>query len=635
MSIPSADAGELVRAAWAAYARDEPHAAASLAREALAADPAHGDALGALGYFLHAARRFADAAEIFRSLADLQPDEPAHRMNLGTALRCDGRFDEALKAYAGAAALGDRSADFFYNVGLTHIDRRDYESGRAVLADAVSLAPNDAEIRYHFALCCYERLRTAEALAALDHWEDLAGLTPDLTADLGLLLMKLGEAERAEAAIRRAVADPAGDSSAHPLLTLVQLLERTNRLEEAGMSLAQLSAHPAAHRLDAEITLITAQLAQRSGNHEAACAGFRKLLQECREFELRHLLEFPLAKSLDALRRYDEAFATLRDAHRSQAALLKLTAPILTARGAPSMIITRFGCDPEDVAGWSDPEAPTLEESPVFIVAFPRSGTTLLELTLDAHPGLVSMDEQPFVQAALDDLIAEGAAYPERMAALSPVQLAAIRSRYWERARTKVTLRPGRRLVDKNPLNILRLPVIRRLFPQAPIILAVRHPCDVLLSCFMQHFRTPDFALLCNDLETLALGYRRTFDFWYRQAALLAPRVLELRYESFTAEFAAEVRRVLDFLQLPWDDAVLRPEENARDKRFISTPSYSQVIEPVHRKAVDRWRAYEAHLAPMQPALAPYLERWGYSGLGSGAAGLASVAAGRGSSNIK
>jgi tetratricopeptide (TPR) repeat protein len=649
MNTAAPDAGELVRAAWEAFARDEPHAAESLARDALVVGPGDVDALAALGFFLHTARRFAEAAEIFRSLADLQPQEPGHRMNLGTALRCAGRLDEALKAYAGAAALGARTADFFYNVGLTHIDRRDYESGRAVLADATLLAPDDAEIRYHHALCCYERLRTAEALTALEQWETLAGLTPDLTADIGLLLMKLGDAERAEAAIRRAVADtggtstsgaagstsaPSGGSSAHSLLTLVQLLERTNRLEEAGERLAQLTAHPAAHRLDAEITLITAQLAQRSGDHEAACAGFRKLLQECREFELRHLLEFPLAKSLDALQRYDEAFATLRDAHRSQAALLKMTAPILTARGAPSMVITRFGCDPEDVAGWSDPGAPPLEESPVFIVAFPRSGTTLLELTLDAHPGLESMDEQPFVQAALDDLLAEGAAYPERMAALTPVQLAAIRSRYWERVRTKVALESGRRLVDKNPLNILRLPVIRRLFPQAPIILAVRHPFDVLLSCFMQHFRTPDFALLCADLETLALGYRRTFDFWYRQAELLAPRVLELRYESFTADFAAEVGRVLEFLQLPWDDAVLRPQENAREKRFISTPSYSQVIEPVHRKAVDRWRAYEAHLAPMQPALAPYLERWGYSGLEPVAAGRGSDA-GLGSSNIK
>lgn len=628
MNSPSVDAGELVRAAWEAFTRNQPQTAESLVRDALAVDAEHIEALGALGYFLHAGRRFGEAADVFRMLGDLQPQEPAHRMNLGTALRCAGRFDDALKAYAGAAALGLRSVDFFYNVGLTHIDRRDYESGRAVLADAVALAPDDAEIRYHYASCCYERLRTADALTALEHWDNLSGLTPELVADIGLLLMKLGDAGRAEVALRRAVdAAPGTDASPHALLSLIQMLERTNHLEEAGVRLAQLSSHSGAHQISSELTLITAQLAQRSGDHEAACAGFRKLMAECREFELKHLLEFPLAKSLDALARYDEAFAALSDAHRSQVELLKMTAPILSARGAPSMMITRFGCDPEDVAGWSDPGAPPLEKSPVFIVAFPRSGTTLLELTLDAHPGLVSMDEQPFVQAALDDLIAAGATYPERMAALSPAQLESTRARYWERARTKADLGSGR-LVDKNPLNILRLPAIRRIFPHAPIILAVRHPYDVLLSCFMQHFRTPDFALLCADLGTLALGYRRTFDFWYQQVALLAPRVLELRYESFTADFATEIRSVLAFLELPWDDAVLRPQENARDKPFISTPSYSQVIEPVNRKGVDRWRAYQTHLAPLEPALAPYLERWGYAGAELSVGGL-------GSSNIK
>ena len=619
MSAPFTNADELLRAAWQAFELDQCDAAERWARDALATDAANVDALNALGYFLHADRRFSEAADIFRTLVELQRGEPAHRMNLGTALRCAGQLDEALTAYAAAAVLGDRSADFYYNVGLTHIDRRDYESGRAVLADAMALTPDDAEIRYYYAVCCYERLQTADALGALEHWDNLSGLTPNLIADIGLLLMKLGDAKRAEAAIRRAVEAPgaAPAADAHPLLTLVQLLERTNRLDEAGVRLQQLSSHSGAPKLGSELTLITAQLAQRSGDHEGACRAFRKLLAECLEFELRHLLEFPLAKSLDALGRYDEAFATLSDAHRSQAALLKMTAPILSARGAPSMMITRFGCDQEDVDGWADPHAPPLEKSPVFIVAFPRSGTTLLELTLDAHPELVSMDEQPFIQAALDDLISAGAAYPERMAALSLAQLDSIRSRYWDRVQSKADLGSGRRLVDKNPLNILRLPVIRRLFPRAPIILAVRHPYDVLLSCFMQHFRTPDFALLCADLGTLALGYRRTFDFWYKQVAVLRPFALELRYEIFTADLEGQMHNVLGFLQLPWDDAVLRPQENARDKRFISTPSYSQVIEPVHRRAVNRWRAYETYLAHLDSDLSPYLKRWDYAGFGS------------------
>jgi hypothetical protein len=178
--------------------------------------------------------------------------------------------------------------------------------------------------------------------------------------------------------------------------------------------------------------------------------------------------------------------------------------------------------------------------------------------------------------------------------------------------RKKVELAPGQRLVDKNPLNLLRLPVIRRVFPNSRIIVAVRHPCDVLLSCYMQHFRAPEFALLCNDLETMAAGYRRSFDFWYQQAGLLHPAVREVRYESFVSDFQSEIRGIVDFLELPWNDAVLTPAQRAQAKGFISTPSYSQVVQPINRKSVGRWRPYERHLAPVLADVRPYLERWGY-----------------------
>jgi Flp pilus assembly protein TadD len=610
MNRPASNPIELVQSAWVALGRNETSRAEALCREALALDPSHIEALGSLGFLLHLARRYAEAEEVFLKLIDLQPAEPEYWSSLGTSLRCGGKLDEALSAYAQAAARGARSGNFFFNVGLTHIDRRDYESGRLVLEQAVGLAPDDAEIRYHYALCCYERLLTDDALTALEHWDNLSGLTPQITADIGLMLMKLGAPEHAETAIRRAVAEAGGEPQ--PLLTLIQILERTNRLEEAAQRMPQLLANPSAHTLGTELTLMRAQLAQRASDHVTAVALFTELLTDCKELHLAHMLQFPLAKSLDALRRHDEAFDTLLAAHWSQIELLRMTSPVLIARGVPAMTITRFGCDPVDVAAWEDSGAPPLEQSPVFIVAFPRSGTTLLELTLDSHPLLASMDEQPFVQNALDDLVSEGASYPERMASLTAAQLAAVRAKYWARSRGHVTLRSGQRLVDKNPLNILRLPVIRRLFPHAPVILAVRHPCDVILSCYMQHFRTPDFALLCSDLNALAIGYRRTFDFWYEQKRLLQPKSLELRYETFIDNFQEQTRGILEFLELPWNDAVLRPQETARVKGFISTPSYSQVIEPVHKKAVGRWRPYARHFAPVLPILEPYMERWGY-----------------------
>ena len=232
---------------------------------------------------------------------------------------------------------------------------------------------------------------------------------------------------------------------------------------------------------------------------------------------------------------------------------------------------------------------------------------------LDAHPLLRSMDEQPFLQNAIDRMESFGVRYPDQLGALTPPQLEQARGHYWSLVAAKVRLQPGQRLVDKNPLNLLRLPAIRRLFPRAHVILAIRHPCDVVLSCYMQHFRAPDFALLCRDLPTLARGYRRAFDFWYGQAQLLRPACLELRYESFVADFAAQARAVAEFLGLPWDEAMLDPGRHARARGFISTPSYSQVVQPVNTGAVDRWRRYAAYFGEALAELEPYLRRWNYA----------------------
>jgi tetratricopeptide (TPR) repeat protein len=606
----SGEADTLVGDAIASLDAGQPQEAEMLCRRALTLQPRHRGALGVLGVVLHGAARYGEAEQVFLELTEAQPDDPVQWMNLGTARRGLGNPDAALAAYARAAELGAASDDFYYNLGLTHLDRKDFESALAVFKRARQLAPEDAEIRYQYAHACYECLRAEQAIEALAGWKSLHGLTSELVARIGNLLMNLGAAEQAEEALRAALADGATDPGTS--VTLVKMLERTNRVSEARTILEQALTDRDTAGFEGGLALARATLAQRDGDDELAVRLLRQVLGECRDFDRRQYQLFPLAKSLDALGRHEEAFETLQEAHRSQLAHLQMAHPLLTVRSAPTLVITEYGCDPVDVATWSDSDAPPVEASPVFIVAFPRSGTTLLELTLDAHPELQSMDEQPFLQNALEDLTAQGIRYPMQLGRLDASQLESVRRRYWERVRSKVTLARGQRLVDKNPLNLLRLPVIRRIFPNSRIIVAVRHPCDVLLSCYMQHFRAPEFALLCNDLETMAAGYRRSFDFWYQQAELLRPAMREVRYESFVADFQNEVRGIVDFLELPWNDSLLAPAQRAREKGFISTPSYSQVVQPINRKSVGRWRAYERHLAPVLPYVQPYLERWGY-----------------------
>jgi tetratricopeptide (TPR) repeat protein len=601
---------QLVEQAVRLFQAGKALAAEASCREAIALDPRHVDARLMLAAALHAQSRYGEAEEIYRQFTAEQPAEPSHWANLGLMRRLGGRHDAALAAYARALELEPLTADLAYNLGLLHVDRKDYVSAASILARAVELAPEDAEIRFEYANACNLGLDTAKAAEALRDWQSLDGVDVDLAAKIAQLLVNLGEQDVAAPALQF-VAERADDSPRAALL-LVGILERTNRLDEARVLLDRVAAGPHAGEFGAEITQAEAQLAAREGRHEAAAKLYRQIVARTESFAEQHFQLFPLAKSLDALDRTDEAWETLSQAHGSQVASLEMTAPALLLRGAHVMEITRYGVDRADVAAWSHDGAPAADASPIFIVAFPRSGTTLLELMLDAHPDLRSMDEQPFLQNALDDLMAAGARYPSGLAALTPAQLAEVREGYWRRVRDKVALAPGQRLVDKNPLNLLRLPVIARLFPHSRVVLAVRDPRDVLLSCYLQHFRAPDFALLCRDLPTLALGYRRAFDFWYAQQEILRVPSIELRYESFVADVPGEVRRLADFLGLPWHDALLAPAEHARSKGFISTPSYSQVVQPVNTRSVGRWSRYAAHFEPTREMLEPYLTRWGY-----------------------
>jgi tetratricopeptide (TPR) repeat protein len=585
--------------------------AAELAcRTALSVTSRHTSASTILGAVLMAQGRHAEAKSVFSDLLEREPAAVSHWVNLGLARRGLREFDAALAAFTRAAELGTTDPDFYFNVGLTHMDRGDFESARSVLDRARQLDPRDAEIQLRYADACYRSLQNDAAIAAVADWRSFDAQSAPILALTAQLLVNLGQQQEGELALDAALSDPRADAAT--LLTGIEIAERTNRLELAQALLARLENEPRTAAIDEDLLATRARLAQHAGDHAASERLYNQALLGGSDTATKFMKLFPLAQSLDALGRYGEALDTLRAAHASQLEYLRRVSPALVLTGAPPMLITRETCDPADVAAWQD-QAPSIEDSPIFIVAFPRSGTTLLELTLDAHPQMQSMDEQPFIQNALEDIQELSIDYPRQLARLSANDLAELRAAYWRRVSSKIDLRPGARLVDKNPLNILRLPVIRRLFPNAPVLLGVRHPCDVILSCYMQQFRAPEFALLCNSPQTLARGYMRTMDFWTSQSEILKPYTLEVRYEALVADFEREVRGIMDFLHLRWDDSVLEPGQHARRKGYISTPSYSQVVRPIYTKSVDRWRHYAPLFEPILASLQPQLERWNYA----------------------
>ncbi len=605
------DAEQLASLAIDALRRSSLHEAERLGHRAYKTAPRDARIVWTYGAIMQARGSYSEAARLFRRLVEMQAEDAGHWMNLATALRATGQYEEALRAYETAGQLGERSADYFYNLALLQMDLSDARAALANLREAARISPRDSEIRFDYSRICFLCVETEETQQSLRDWQQWQKWTAERYAGVAALLLQMGEQCDAEAIIGHLDRMPERTMAVE--LRVIGMLERLNRLDEAKRRMAALPPEPAANDADIQRRLaVEAQLAQRGDDTERAERLYRDLLQMQPDPAERERFLFPLAKVLDERKQYVDAIETIAQAHDVQWMNVERSGIASFEDEQPIMAITAYGCNVEDVAAWTEQAPPDRQHSPIFIVAFPRSGTTLLEQMLDAHPALQTMDEQPFLQKTTLQFGERGITYPEAMRHADADTLSEIRRYYWLQVGSKLQLRPGQRLIDKNPLNMLRLPAIRRLFPHAPILLAIRHPCDVIISNYFQHYRAPEFVRLCRDLPSLALAYRKAFDFWYHQVAILKPCVREIRYESFVADFEQESYRISQFLELDWHEAMLRPAEHARRKGYISTPSYSQVVQPVSTKAVGRWRRYEAHMAPVIAEVRPYLQRWAY-----------------------
>jgi hypothetical protein len=258
------------------------------------------------------------------------------------------------------------------------------------------------------------------------------------------------------------------------------------------------------------------------------------------------------------------------------------------------------------------------EDAPVFLIGFPRSGTTLLEQVLDSHPCLQTLDEKPMVELMERAFLNMTGNQTDALADLSEEQIADLRRVYWTEADRHVVHQPGTLIVDKLPLNIVYVPLLWRIFPRAQFILAIRHPCDVTLSCLMQNFSTNDAMVGFVSLERVADIYARVMHAWLDYAKQLPVlRWHLIRYEDLITNFEQETRALLEFLGVGWSDAVLAHTEHAQKRGIINTPSYHQVVQPIYQHSKYRWTRYSEQFMDVLPVLQPFIERFGYANLPS------------------
>jgi hypothetical protein len=234
----------------------------------------------------------------------------------------------------------------------------------------------------------------------------------------------------------------------------------------------------------------------------------------------------------------------------------------------------------------------------------------LLDQILASHPDVSTLEERDTLMEAASTLIGSGDGF-ERLAELPDGEIERLRASYWQQVQTFLGAPMKRVFVDKLPLNAAFLPVIYRLFPAAKIVLAVRDPRDVVLSCFQQRFGMNAAMFQLLRLDTAVTYYDVVMALVATCRAKLPLAVHEVRYEAVVDDFDATVRDLLGFLGVGWDERVRDYAETAKT-REIGTPSASQVVLPLYTTARGKWRNYRAFLEPHLPALAPWVEAFGY-----------------------
>lgn len=580
-----------------------------LCRARLETQPDDENLLVLLAISLQYQQRLDEATAVHLRLTKLFPDRSVHWCNYANALLAAGLTTEAETAFLESIRLDPTNVAPRLQCGLVWIQAKQYLRARDVLLDAFEVDRDSPMVRIHAArACCLSQdFQGAESL--LKPWREWLPLNDDtLQLELAELMQLMNQVPACEALLEDIVGR--NSSFVEAWLQLAHVYERKNRLDRAEATLAAVvSGGVKSVQMANEVAHLRATLALRRGDASAAV----EILEACgpRHFD-DYTHYFDLAHARDKQGDSDGVMHALNIAHGLQVKELMHASPEFFQPDTPAMPAHVIRVPLDAYRQWPALIAPDAADSPVFIVGFPRSGTTLLELMLDAHPKLQSMDENPFFNRLADKLRRHDARILDNLDVLRQHDCDELRKQYLLMVSERIKRRWDAQLVDKNPLNLLWMPMICRLFPRAKFILALRHPCDVVLSCYMQNFRASILGAACENLPRLAAAYVQSMQYWLEDVEIFKPNLLVSRYEDLVTDVRGHSERIAQFLGLEDAAPLLQFDRHARDKGYIGTPSYAQVIEPINRKGVDRWKRYPREFEAVLPILAPMLKHWGY-----------------------
>lgn len=504
-------------------------------------------------------------------------DAMSPRLQAAQRLWNGGQQQDAVSLFAEAVRQEPNNARAYVLAARAYAEKFEFSEMDRTHDLLIRRAPRHPGV-HHYIGETYGQLKLPDrAIASFEEAANLPGAGPPTWMELARLYERAHRLDKAEELIERTL--QSGYQIPMASLARGRIQRRQNRPDNAEATFRQVIARlPADNEFACQAWGEIAHMKDRAGDWHGAI----EAIENCKYMQRMH-----------------------------EASHLKSAAILTDKVGAMMGSITR-----DDLRRWRDETAQLPTRRVALLTGFPRSGTTLLEQLLDSHPDLVSSEERDFVgKELLHSWISHRGATPilDILNERGAVEIELQRTRYFH-AMEYLLGEPiaGRMHLDKNPSYNLIIPFMLRLFPETRLIVALRDPRDVVLSCYLRYLPLNAVSVQYLDVRRTAERYALDMSAWLKFRELVEVPWCEIRYEDTVADVESQARKALSTLGVCWNDQVLQYRQRLTNTKKVTSPSYEAVSEPIYTRAVGRWKNYEKYLEPAIKTLEPFVREFGY-----------------------
>ena len=585
--------------------------------------------------------RVEEASKAFMKVVKLNPTYADGYNNLGVTLQEQGKFEGALVAYKKAISIKPNYAEAYNNLGNTLLEQGDPAGAISSYKKAISIDSNYAEANYNMGFALSSTNKPEEAIVAYNNAISMKPNYSEAYCNLGNAYKEIGKLNEAIDVYRNAISINPNYAQAYNNLGKVfqeqdklelameaykkatslkleyseawtngaEALEKWNKLDELDDWLKQ--AHKNFKIVPSDINYFQSKFLWRIKERKEALKLIStinfKTVSENRKQGFLNLK----AKCFESSQNFSKAY----DCFLEMNLLAKKSDTYLNSNSDKFFANTKNQLEQLKLKLTSratDSEDNGVTISPIFLVGFPRSGTTLMDTILRSHSEIEVLEEKSTVVAAKAAIRKNG--YNEIHNKVFSIDiLSEARAAYIKEFRKHIKSSDTNSVyIDKLPLNLIEVPLINQLFPSAKFILALRHPFDTILSCWMQDFEINAAMANMVDLDRIVDLYciaMETFKICRSEYNL---NVHTIRYEDLLEDLKGESSALLTFLDLTWETKMEDYRATALKRGRINTPSYSQVSQPIYKEAKYRWVNYKEYLDKYSDQIEPWIQEFGY-----------------------